>query len=127
MEKYDDKDIEDINWTKYKIIVPTEEDKKSLEEAFEHFHNSDVDSNFVPVNQLIHEYLTPERTGDLRTKNNIVVNKELYDREFSPLLDDGELKKLIWEDWEGEIKEEDPREMVFKYMKKMREVFTNKK
>jgi len=35
--------------------------------------------------------------------------------------DDEELKRLIWEEWEGEIKEEDPRQMVFKYMKLMRE------
>ncbi len=27
MEKYDDRPISEINWTKYKIIVPTEKDK----------------------------------------------------------------------------------------------------
>ena len=43
-----------------------------------------------------------------------------YDVSDSPLLDDKQLKRLIWEDWEGEIKEEDPRQMVLKYMKIMR-------
>jgi len=38
-------------------------------------------------------------------------------------LDDSELKRLIWEEWEGEIKEEDPRQMVLKYMKMMRSEF----
>lgn len=37
------------------------------------------------------------------------------------LISDDELKRLIWEEWESEIKEEDPRQMVFKYMVKMRE------
>lgn len=37
MKKYQDySDTKSVNWTKYKIIVPTEKDKKELEEAFEH-------------------------------------------------------------------------------------------
>lgn len=78
MQTYDDKPIDEINWTKYKIIVPTEHDKKELEEAFEHLHYTECDTNFVAVNQLIHEYLTPERSGNPRTQNNIIVNKNLY-------------------------------------------------
>mgnify|MGYP003409121392 len=46
-----------------------------------------------------------------------------YDVSNSLLLDDSELKRLIWEEWEGEIKEEDPRQMVLKYMKMMRSEF----
>ena len=69
MKTYDDKDIKDIQWTKFKIVVPTEDDKLELMDAFQHIHYSDVDSNFVPVNQLIHQYLEP---------NNIIVNLELY-------------------------------------------------
>lgn len=80
MRSYDDKPIEDIEWVKYKIVVPTEEDRKELEEAFEHLHYTDCDTNFVPVNQLIHEYYTPERSGDPRTKNNIIVDKDLYEK-----------------------------------------------
>jgi hypothetical protein len=80
MKKYDNKPISEISWTKYKIIVPTEEDKKELEDAFEHLHYSDCNTNYVTVNQLIHEYLTPEITGNNETKNNIIVDKELYDK-----------------------------------------------
>lgn len=92
MKKYDDykedksrddltnEELSEVKWTRYKIIVPTEKDKKELEEAFEHFHYSDIDSDFIAVNQLIHEYLTPERTGDDNTKNNIIVDEELYNK-----------------------------------------------
>lgn len=50
-------------------------------------------------------------------------NVQQYDVSGSLLLDDSELKRLIWEEWEGEIKEEDPRQMVLKYMKFMRSEF----
>jgi|688.fasta_scaffold703528_3 hypothetical protein len=50
-------------------------------------------------------------------------NIRQYDVSGSLLLDDSELKRLIWEEWEGEIKEEDPRQMVLKYMKLMRSEF----
>jgi hypothetical protein len=79
--KHDDLTEEELNsvkWTKYKIIVPSEEDKKELEMAFEHIHYSDIDTEYVTVNQLAHEYLTPEITEDPKTKNNIIVNKYLY-------------------------------------------------
>jgi hypothetical protein len=80
MKKYDDyKDIKDVDWTKYKIIVPTEKDRDELLEAFEHIHYSNIDCDFVTLNQLAHEYLTSERTGDTKTKNNIIVDKNLYD------------------------------------------------
>lgn len=79
MKRYEDyKDIKDVKWTKYKIVVPTEEDKKELEEAFEHFHYSDIDTDNVAVNQLAHEYLTEERTGDSRHINNIIVDAKIY-------------------------------------------------
>ena len=78
MRKYGNKPIEKIKWTQYKIVVPTEKDKKELESAFEHIHYSDINTNYVAVNQLAHEYLTPERTGDNRTKNNIIIDKDLY-------------------------------------------------
>ena len=50
-------------------------------------------------------------------------NVSQHDVSKSLLLDDKKLKQLIWEDWESEIKEEDPRQMVFKYMKLMRNEF----
>ena len=78
MEIYDDKDIKDIKWTKYKIIVPSEEDRQELMEAFKHIHYSDVDSNYVSVNQLIHEYLDEEVSPEYH--NNIIVDEELFNK-----------------------------------------------
>ena len=75
MEKYDDKPIKDIRWTKYKIVVPTEQDKNDLEEAFLHLHDTDCDTNNVPVNQLIHEYSPMLNPGE---KNNIIVDDFAY-------------------------------------------------
>ena len=88
MKKYDDykqnkskilltkEELNKIDWTKYKIIVPTEKDKKELMEAFEHIHHSDIDTDFVTVNQLSHEYLNDEIAEG--TNNNIIVDPELY-------------------------------------------------
>ena len=73
MKVYGDTPFEEVEWTKYKIVVPTEEDKLELEMAFEHIHFSDVDSEYIVVNQLMHDYLTPEITGNETTKNNIMV------------------------------------------------------
>jgi len=78
METYDDKNIKDIKWTKYKIIVPSEEDRQELMEAFKHIHYSDVDSNYVSVNQLIHEYLDEEVSPEYH--NNIIVDEELFNK-----------------------------------------------
>lgn len=63
MQTYDDKPVSDIKWTRYKIVVPTEADRQELMAALEHIHYSNVDTNYVAVNQLIHEYLDSERTG----------------------------------------------------------------
>ena len=73
-------ELKNVRWTKYKIVVPTEEDKLELEKAFEHIHYSDIDTDNIAVNQLAHEYLTEERTGDPRTINNIIVDEELYNK-----------------------------------------------
>lgn len=63
-------EIKKVKWTKYKIVVPTEADKNEILEAMKHFHDSlDVDTDYIVVNQLAHEYLT----GD-----NIIVNPKLY-------------------------------------------------
>jgi hypothetical protein len=64
-------ELKRIPWTRYRIIVPTEEDKQELLSAFEHIHYSDIDTGFVTVNQLVHEYL-----GD----RNIIVDKELFEK-----------------------------------------------
>lgn len=61
-----------IKWTKYKIVVPTKADEKELRDAFRHIHDADIDTDYIAVNQLAHEYL--EDNGC-----NIVVDKELYE------------------------------------------------
>ena len=60
---------DDAVWTKFKIIVPTEEDKKEIEDAIEHIHYGDIDTQFISVNQIAHVY---EANGI------IIVDKELY-------------------------------------------------
>ena len=75
MKQYKDyKYIEDVDWTKFIIIVPTEEDKQELMDAFEHMHYSDIDTDNVTVNQLAHQYLVETVGG-----NNIIVNPDLYE------------------------------------------------
>ena len=71
MKKYKNKKIEDIDFTKFVIVVPREKDKKALREAFEHIHWSNVNSDFVPVNQLMHMYLD-------EAEHLIVVDKKRY-------------------------------------------------
>lgn len=78
MKTYDEKPINEIKFTNYKIVVPSEEDKKELQDAFEHIHYSDVDTNFVTVNQIAHEYLTSEIAG-YYIKGNIIVDKKIYE------------------------------------------------
>ena len=73
-------ELKNVRWTKYKIVVPTLEDKLELEKAFEHIHYSDIDTDNIAVNQLAHEYLTEEVTGDPETINNIIVNEEIYNK-----------------------------------------------
>lgn len=72
-------DSDDVKWTKYKIVVPTKEDAQEVMDALEHIHDSDIDTGFVTVCQLAHEYLTPEREPGC-THNNIIVDKELYEK-----------------------------------------------
>jgi hypothetical protein len=80
MKRYGTKPTSEVEWTKYVIVVPTEADRQELMLAFEHIHYSDIDTENVAVNQLAHEYLDSERTGNPKAKNNIVVNKEMYEK-----------------------------------------------
>jgi hypothetical protein len=98
MKTYDDKPISEIKWTQYKIIVPTQEDKEELEKAFEHFHYSDIDTNYVTVNQLAHEYLTPEISGNPETINNIIVDPELFKKLQEPEFESKELTLETFEE-----------------------------
>jgi len=70
-------EFEKIKWLKYKIIVPTEEDRQELMDAFEHFHDEGYDSDIIAANQLAHEYLNMERN---ESQNNILVDPELYEK-----------------------------------------------
>ena len=91
MKRYDDfkspdndtpyltkKELANVKWAKYVIVVPTEEDREELMDAFEHIHYSDIDTDNVAVNQLAHEYLCEERQPGSR--NNIVVDAEAYEK-----------------------------------------------
>ncbi len=65
-------EIKNVEWTKYKIVVPTDSDKEELLSAFKHFHDSvDIDTDYIAVNQVAHEYITG---------NNIIVDQELYNK-----------------------------------------------
>ena len=75
MKRYEDKDIKNIKFTKYKIVVPTQEDREELMEGFRHIHYSDIDTENIVVNQLAHEYLSEAEGG-----NNIIVDKELFEK-----------------------------------------------
>lgn len=89
MKKYDDfkkdkealyltkEEMAAVKWTKYVIVVPTEEDRNELMEAFEHIHYSDIDTDNIAVNQLAHEYLDDREPG---TYNNIVVDPVAYEK-----------------------------------------------
>ena len=69
-------ELERVKWTKYKIVVPTLEDKLELEKAFEHIHYSDIDTDNIAVNQLAHEYLNDDVAEG--TYNNIIVDENLF-------------------------------------------------
>ena len=84
MKKYSDYPENEWPGAKYKIIVPTEEDRQELMKGFEHFHYSDVDTENIVVNQLIHEYLDEERMEG--AKNNIIVDSVLYNKLTNNLI-----------------------------------------
>jgi predicted metal-dependent TIM-barrel fold hydrolase len=91
MKRYDDfkspenetpyltkEELANVKWTKYVIVVPSEEDREELMDAFEHIHYSDIDTDNIAVNQLAHEYLDEDREPG--TYNNIVVDPEAYEK-----------------------------------------------
>jgi hypothetical protein len=69
MKRYIDYEDSSIPWTKFKIIVPTMEDKAELIEAFREIHYADIDTDYIAVNQIAHLYLESP---------TIVVDEELY-------------------------------------------------
>jgi len=67
--RYSDYAHGNIKYTKYKIIVPTEDDKGEIIKAFDHIHYSNIDTDLIAVNQLSHEYLEDY---------NIIVDEKIY-------------------------------------------------
>lgn len=49
-------DLKKIDWMKFKIIVPNEREKEKLCAALKYLHDSDIDTDFVWINQLVHCY-----------------------------------------------------------------------
>jgi len=74
MKRYENypEDAKLIDFTKFVIVVPTENDRKEMVEATKHIHNSDIDTDYITVNQLAHVY----EEDDFQ----IVVDENLYNR-----------------------------------------------
>ena len=67
--------IKRVKFTKFKIVVPTQKDKEQLQAAFEYLHSQwDIDTDFIAVNQVIHEY----DQDDPKIPDNIIVDKAIY-------------------------------------------------
>jgi hypothetical protein len=64
-----------IDWTKFKIIVPTSKDAEELRNALHYLHDGDIDTNFVTVNQLVHQYQHVDPNDE---NTHIVVDYELF-------------------------------------------------
>ncbi len=76
MRRYPSKPRKNFRFTQFKIVVPTEKDKKEIMDAFQYLHNCDIDTDYVTVNQLVHQYIH----GDESDKYlNIIVDEKLYE------------------------------------------------
>lgn len=66
-------DFTKVKWTRFIIVVPSEADRKELQAAFEYLHDRrDIDTEFVTVNQIVHEY---DYGGEF---TRIMVDPKLY-------------------------------------------------
>ena len=54
--EYSENELTEDDFFKYKIIVKDEKTKVEMIEAFKHIHDSDIDTDYILVNQLAHEY-----------------------------------------------------------------------
>ncbi len=66
--------IKRVKFTKFKIVVPTKKDKEQLQAAFEYLHNRDIDTDFIAVNQVVHEY----DYGEPSKPDNIIIDKNIF-------------------------------------------------
>lgn len=65
--------IDSIPWLKFKIIVPTVEDKIKIQKVIEYLHYCDIDTDYVWVNQIVHTYEQDEET------QSIIVDKNIFE------------------------------------------------
>jgi hypothetical protein len=78
LKRYDDyylngKIDDDLRFSEYTIVVPTNRDRKELLEVSRYLHDLRcIDTEYIAVNQLVHEY--EHKT----LYSNIIVDKELY-------------------------------------------------
>lgn len=76
LKRYPENDEDSIRFSEYTIIVPTKRDRKELLEASRYLHDLRcIDTGYIAVNQLVHEYEHKRKT----LYSNIIINKELYD------------------------------------------------
>lgn len=72
------KDPRKVPFVKFRIVVPTEDDKQQLLAGFEYIHDGPMlnDNDFIVLNQLAHCYVTPEL--EKGHPDMIIVNDKLY-------------------------------------------------
>ena len=69
----------DFKFWEYKITVPDEETKKEMMDAFHHIYNSSIDTSYVLVNQLAHEYINGENIS-IDSQEEITIDKAQYQK-----------------------------------------------
>ena len=52
----------ELPWMKFKIVVSSEEDAERMRAALRYLHDSDIDTDYIWVNQLVHAYEPSEGT-----------------------------------------------------------------
>lgn len=72
-------DLSKVKWVNFRIVVPTEDDKKQLQAAFEFIHDSpvmDTPEDYIVINQLAHSYLDEKR--EKGAESPILVDESLF-------------------------------------------------
>lgn len=73
------KDTTKVKFVKFRIVVPTEDDKRQLQACFEYIHDNpimDCEEDFIALNQVAHSYV--DSTLEPGHPEMIVVNEKLY-------------------------------------------------
>jgi len=75
LKRYPENDVDSIKFFEYTIVVPTKQDREELLETSRYLHDLRcIDTDYIAVNQLVHEY----EHKTLNVHSNIIVDKELY-------------------------------------------------